>query len=264
MLTVEMTPRLLGFKISGTHKDLDELYDAIWDLTVPDVHFENDPRPPGTADEVIMSTRVMALCYDLRKAYEGARNIELTDSGMHECLKEAWPEVFQEHNVTFSVEVLYPEAMYEALALVYLSDRRDRYLSGNASPSSRDKKRETFLLDKPNAVVRNYLTRLLAAVESKATPARYRKIAKDVCAQRPNIPKLYQQWIDVQNIDFVNTAPEKRAERLSIVVRNLANFDCDQTYRDMKRRVDKLVREHNTWRGNVRVTENYGNYVFEW
>ena len=115
--------------------------------------------PPGTADEIII------LCYDLRKAYEGVRTIELTSSGMHPCHEEIRPDVYQERNVTFSVEVLYPEDMYEALALVYLSDRRDRYLSGNVSPYDRDKKRETFPPDRSNAVVRNYLARLLAAVE---------------------------------------------------------------------------------------------------
>lgn len=264
MLTVEMTPRLLGFKVSGTHKDLDELYDAIWDLTVPDIHFDDDPRPAGTADEIIMSTRVLALCYDLRKAYEGARNIELTGSGMHECLKEAWPEVYQEHNVTFSVEVLYPEAMYEALALVYLSDRRERYLSDNASPHERDKVRETFLLDKSNLIVRNYLARLLAAVEKRATPARYEKIIRDVCAPRHNVPELYQQWVDVQNVEYALATPKRRAQRLGTVVHNLAAFDKDRTYRELREDVDAYAREHGISRDSVQVAKDDEELDYEW
>lgn len=264
MLSVEMTPRLLGFEISGTYHDLDELYDAIWDLTVPEYDSPEDPRPQGTPDEATMSTRLLALCYDLRMAKEGNRNVELTDSGMSSHLKEAWPEVYQEHNVTFSVEVLYPEAMYEALALVYLSDRRERYLSGNDTYYSLGRTRDKYLLDKSNAIVHNYLARLLAAVEKKATPARYRKVIKDVCAHHHNLPDLYQQWVDEQNFEYADTAPEKRAERLSIVVRRLANFDNDESYRSLKEDIDTYARNHNTWRENVRITGDYESLYCDW
>ena len=53
MLSVEMTPNLLGFKIGGDYDDLNELYDAVWALTVADGDFPDDERLPGTADEQI-------------------------------------------------------------------------------------------------------------------------------------------------------------------------------------------------------------------
>ena len=84
MLEVEMTPNLLGFKISGDYDALNELYDAIWELTIADDDFPDDERMRGSENEQIMSTRLLALCYDIRHAYQGSRGIELVGSGMHD------------------------------------------------------------------------------------------------------------------------------------------------------------------------------------
>ena len=95
-------------------------------------------------------------------------------------------------------------------------------------------------------------------------PARFRKIAEDVCAPRRDLPKLYQQWVDVQNLDHMDTTAEKRAKRLSIVVRSLADFDRDQTYQDLKQEVDEYAREYGIHRENVRITESHENYTLKW
>ena len=34
MLKVEMTPKLLGFKVTGDYHELDEPYDAVWSVTM--------------------------------------------------------------------------------------------------------------------------------------------------------------------------------------------------------------------------------------
>ena len=124
MLKVTMTPNLLGFKIAGDYDDLNELYDAVWALSIADGDFPDDERMRGDDDELIMSTRLLALCYDIRHAYQGARNIEFVSSGMNEWSAKSQGLQLVEKNVSFSVEVLYPEAMYEALVLNYLVAKR--------------------------------------------------------------------------------------------------------------------------------------------
>lgn len=92
ILKVVMTPQLLGFKVTGDYDDLDELYDAVWALTVEDEDFPTGDRPKGNADERTMSTRLLALCYDLRHRMQGDRSVGLISSGMYDELAK-WHEV---------------------------------------------------------------------------------------------------------------------------------------------------------------------------
>lgn len=85
MLKVEMTRNLLGFKISGDYDALDKLYDAVWALTPPDPGFPEDSRNDGGSWDTLeqmAGTRLLALCYDLRHAYQGGRGLEVKPTGM--------------------------------------------------------------------------------------------------------------------------------------------------------------------------------------
>ena len=70
MLTVKMTPHLLGFEIVGDYAELNSLYDAIHSL-VGDI---DDGR--YSMSEAIACERLLALCYDLRHASMGDRYAE--------------------------------------------------------------------------------------------------------------------------------------------------------------------------------------------
>jgi len=52
MFDVEMTPNLLGIKISGSYDDLDQLYDSIWDLCLTDGDYSDDAQKKNNAKQV--------------------------------------------------------------------------------------------------------------------------------------------------------------------------------------------------------------------
>ena len=264
MLSVEMTPNLLGFKIGGDYDDLNELYDAVWALTVADGGFPDDERLPGTVDEKIMSTRLLALCYDIRHAYQGSRNIDLVDSGMHEWDAEYRGIPLAEKNVVFSVEVLYPEAMYEALVLNYLMEKRASHLMGYKTIRLFDEWPAETMLDEPSSIVRAYLAKLLAAVKKCATTGRFSRIRKDIACEYHLAPSIYDQWVDIINNDFAGMTKKQRAEGLSTVVRDLAHCSRHGQYRQLRADIDAAAKEHGCSRNDISIPGLYEWDEPEW
>lgn len=74
-----------------------------------------DSNEAGLYDEVKM--RLLGLCYDIRHAYMGDREVVLKDNVLNEDLKEEMGIKNCEQNIYYSVNVLYPEALFLALAV---------------------------------------------------------------------------------------------------------------------------------------------------
>ena len=85
MLKITSTEHLTGIRISGDWEDLNELYNAIYNLLSYDGvydYFED-------ARELVLS-----LCYDLRHAYQGDREtFASADDAPYYAVCVLWPEV---------------------------------------------------------------------------------------------------------------------------------------------------------------------------
>ena len=73
MIFVKNTPNNTGVAIHGDHMDFENLYDALHTVT-------------GNEDEFVAyeaaRIRVLGVCYDIRHALMGDREIEFVDNGM--------------------------------------------------------------------------------------------------------------------------------------------------------------------------------------
>lgn len=263
MLKVEMTPQLLGFKVTGDYDDLDELYDAVYMLMVDDEDFPTGDRPEGDADEQMMSTRLLALCYDLRKAKYGSRNVEFVHSGLFDELAEWHGVPLVEKNVVYSVDIVYPEAMFELLALNYLIEKRRTFLHGSGQRSPYDPDRS--LLDPAICAVRRYQSLLLAAVEKEATSGRFDRIRNYATTGfLPFMARMYSQWLDILDCDWANMTRKQRLENMSTIVRDIAEHRQHPQYLEMKNDIDAFVRERGTCRENCEIPDLDWPNPLEW
>ena len=252
MLKIEMTPNLLGFKVTGDYGELDELYDAVWSVTMTD-----DPGDSrfalGTPDEVSMSSRLLALCYDLRHACQGHRNVELVDNGMCDE-KASWHGIAApEKNVCYSVEVLYPELMYEMMAINYLlKARKARILRERKSASALDLGAQMDM-DAVEGCLRRFQGKVLDALSAECTPGRFDKIATDIGRFYSLVPEMYTQWLDVLDADYASMGKAKRAQSLATIVRDLAHFNHHEQYFEIKADIDAYMAKHPDVRGRSEV-----------
>ena len=104
MLQTKPTEHLTGITIQGDYNDFYELVDSIYRIT----GIEDDPNEVYYG----VKNRLLGMCYDIRHAYMGDRNILLKDNGMREELMEWHKQVTPTQNVYYSVNVLFPEAIF--------------------------------------------------------------------------------------------------------------------------------------------------------
>ena len=147
MLRIDNTPNDLGIQIHGDYDDLYELREAIFRYL--DFYYDNqyallkamheDGRLSKKAFDGFSSDNyqvhefLLALCYDIRHAYQGDRDVEFVDNHSDgigrsaECIYEIPEELREEYrkqrangsagNVYYSVPILYPLMEYYILQL---------------------------------------------------------------------------------------------------------------------------------------------------
>ena len=108
MLTITNTPNTAGVKISGDYFDLDRLNQAIYHVIGDEEKYY---------DYAGARMRILSISYEIRHAAQGDRNIESVFNGLHEHIKKQHEFIAPDKNIYFSVEVLWPEILFAALAL---------------------------------------------------------------------------------------------------------------------------------------------------
>lgn len=255
MFDVEMTPNLLGIKISGSYDDLDQLYDSIWDLCLTDDDCTNDTKRVSV-DELIMCNRFLALCYDLRHAYMGTRNIEVVPGDVDQDTADWQGVEVPDKRVVLSVEVLYPEAIYEFMVLDYLIARHQRV----------DKVDVGY--DKSATMARCYQAKLLEAIGKVATKGRFSNIQKSIKRGCWDITRMYTQWVDILDCDYGAMTKKRRSESLATIVRDLAEYQLHDQYQQMKHDIDsyasKQERQYPALRDDIRLDVEWPDEDIPW
>lgn len=256
MITIKNTENLAGVTISGDYNDLSSLVEAFYDITID----ENSEKYRGYID---ISTRVLGLCYDIRHAYQGDREVELTDNNMTEE-KMKWHSVIAPKcNVYYSCNYLYPEMFFVMIALNDLVKLRIRNLAKVKYIYSEalDKK---IIWDETIAVIRIFQAEFAKCVKDTFTGNTFVRWLNVMNSDYIDIEDFTIQYIDLLNIKYINMTKERRHKSLFSTARRIAEFYYDNDYKEMKKVVAEAARERGCDPGSIQLKgiEYPGN--FEW
>lgn len=261
MLQVKMTPHLLGIEVSGDYDELNRLYDSVWAL----VGYDHDKNARTSVQEAVGRERLLGLCYDLRHAYMGSRNVRMEENGMTreqaEWLGISLPPL---NNLYYSVEILYPEAMYEVMMLGSLIDSRRAQLIKKSSFSSYDADDPRVLFDPVCAMAAYYQSLVLEAVRSVVTANTFSRIRKQAAAGVRTVSTMYTQWMDLLNCDWCRLSADKRKSKLSTMVRDISDYWNNQEYLDMMYGINSYMRETGAVLANVHLSDAEYPEEYDW
>lgn len=146
MISIKTTPKFNGIAIQGDFDDLNQLYDAISEYSnfylngilheiesayvkehgvpIADMTPEQKNEYFNLHDSEItyledIRDNILGLCYDIRHAFQGDRNIVLTDNGQKIF---HYDDNAPSNNLQFSANVLYPWAIYYLYVLQDMLD----------------------------------------------------------------------------------------------------------------------------------------------
>lgn len=112
MIRVKLTKNYTGFNIQGTFDDFYELYDAISYF----VGFEESEDK--TEDD--MRLHILGFLYDLRHAYQGARNVTAVNNELNEETKEHFRiEKSVKQDILYDFNYIIPELILDMTLFKY-------------------------------------------------------------------------------------------------------------------------------------------------
>ena len=99
MIYATPTQNLTGICLEGEYLDFYEMVESIYRMT----GLEDDYYDPYWG----VKNRLLGLCYDLRHAYQGDREVDFVDNGVDEQIEKWHGKILPKENVHFKVNVLF-------------------------------------------------------------------------------------------------------------------------------------------------------------
>lgn len=220
MLYAMNTPNNLGLAIHGDYMDFDELYDALHDIIGEDGEF-------SSYDSVKL--HVLALCYDLRHALMGDREIDFVDNGMDSNKMKKLGKITPEKNVYLITHILWPEALFLQMALndfIYLNHKKCKYPQW----------------DKTTIAIRNFQAAIADGLKEVVSETSFKRLLNIMYTDFPWLDGYATQYLDLLNCRFIKMNKEKRLKSIASMAKNLAEETPE--YKEVKMDVLMAARKH--------------------
>lgn len=232
MLTMQPTEKFVGINVQGDYYDFLEFTESVHRLT--GMWPEEDYDDPYYAS----SNRLLGICYDFRHAYMGDRDVVVKDNGFDRELMKYHNLVTSDKTVYYSVNILFPEAIFVAATSEKLLYYAGRYY-GKEGKKLKEKEELPFSYEytdyvKDCGIIRNFAGLVWSALGQVIGEVGLENVLK---AQSPyeSYTGYAAQYIDKLDIDLIKAKPDKRAGRLKTIARKIISQDSSyyQTYHDV-------------------------------
>ncbi|MED3661666.1 hypothetical protein NST62_13540 [Ureibacillus sp. FSL K6-8385] len=207
MLSIESTERLTGGRISGDYWDLDELITSIYEV----IGDENKYYDYQGARQ-----RILGVCLQLRKATKGECNIEFVANGIHKGIEKRKDLIAPAKNVYFSVEILWPELIFTALALNDFIDLYNEFVDNNPwNPHT--------------TTIRKFQSIVTECLREHLLEEQFRVFIHLMFTKSPKYFRYATQYVDVLNLEYLKLSYDERKENLGAFAFRLMVEDDEYT-----------------------------------
>ncbi len=187
--------------------------------------------------------RVLGLCYDIRHASQGDREIFTEENGIADFHLEAYEKIVPKQNVYFSCNILYPEMILNMMALNELIQLRISQLvkSKYQFDAAFDKK---VVWDKSIAVIRMLQAAFQEAVEDVLSGPSFSRWQNLIHNKYIDIYRITGPFIDSWNLKYLKMSREERSKKILTVTKRFAEYRQDSENARYRRAIDQAMAEH--------------------
>ncbi|MHA6482843.1 DUF6904 family protein [Paenibacillus sp. strain BS8-2] len=237
MITVKSTEQHTGAVIEGDIRDMQALYDALHEVVGEEGDYESYTGA---------RLRVLGVCYDIRHALMGNREISLVENGIDREMMKRLNVITSDHNLYFNVRVLWPELLFVQMALnefvlLHTAKLTKKHYRGVMHKNA--------IWDTSIAAVRQFQATVLKGIESLVTPAVYTRITGYMVNDFTRCDRYTTQYVDVLNVEWIDTSPDKRLKLLSTMAKRLS--DKGEAYKKLRVQVQASAKHFETTEQNI-------------
>lgn len=230
MLQIEPTQHFTGITIQGDFNDFYELVEGIYRM----VGREED----DTDLYYGVKNRLLGMCYELRHAYMGSRDMCLKFNGMNEDIMKLQKQIAPAQNVYYSVNILFPEAVFLAAAVPKM------YVFSSVYYGVESKHKELnlppvlysdYLRDQANLQV--FCAGVWQALGAVIGDEELEKLIKLMHRTNESYIHYATHYVDKCNVELLKADVEKRKDKLRNIARRIVkkpqayiNMELDLKY----------------------------------
>lgn len=237
MLQTKPTEQFTGITIQGDHNDFYELVESIYRMT-------------GLEEETMdfyygVKNRLLGICYDIRHAFMGDRDIVLEDNGMNKELMKWHEKITPTQNVYYSVNILFPEAIFVAASVPRMYIFSSRYYGIGSKRTDMDMPPipySDYIRDKANLDV--LCAGIWQALGEVIGDEELEKIMQLLQRTDESYIHYATHYIDKCNIELLKTDVEKRKDKLRNIAKRIVKKP--QAYKNMEEDLKYWANEYKT------------------
>lgn len=241
MLKIKSTTNNTGISVSGSLEDMNELHNAIMSVIGDEgeYFFQAGSRQ-----------RVLGICHEIHFAFQGKRKT-LNDHVLPPyAFRILWPEA------AFVAAVLDNFILLSSAAKLYVERLPKELREGIPTVSSDN----IALIHYFQELVWNELERVVGAWQVRAIFGEYNELRK-VHFKFPQLDGYCTQWLDLLNMKYLCSDPERRSSYLAPILTQL--FSINEGYLSLKQDIDVFAQQEGIRVTGIRLTDSWINN-FEW
>jgi hypothetical protein len=239
MLSITHTENFTGALISGDYWDLDEINQAIYTV----IGDENKYY-----DWEGSRKRLLGVLIEIKNASKANRHVKFVGNGLNKETMKHNEIVGSEKNIYYSVEVLWPELIFTVIAL---NDFIRLY----------SKKHTYSALDVHVTAIRKFQSVVGEVLQSVMSKEQHDRFMNLLSENQTNVQEYAIQFIDVLNLNYINSTKEQREKNLGMIALKLAVQDND--YHVFRNQVLKSANETKSDIHDLSITKDYPEEI-EW
>ncbi|APH03529.1 DUF6904 family protein [Bacillus weihaiensis] len=243
MLKAKATPNFAGITLSGDRDDFEGVYEALHKIVGEEGEYEH---VRGSR------LRVLGVCYDIRHAMMGNREIELVDNGMDPDKMKWFSTITSEKNVYMSVNLLWPEILFVMMAL---NDFTKLYATKESKKSYQPFEDYRVIWDQSLIQVRLFQSVIAECLKETVTDAAYSRTLKTMNGSYFETSHYKDQYVDMLNLRFIEMDSEKRKKNITIMAKRLAEKGTE--YQTLERKIEQVAEKHGCSVDEVRFSQEY-------
>ena len=237
MIKMTNTPNLSGVKITGNFNDLYELVEAFYQIAI-------DEFSDKHKEYINISMRLLGLSYEVRHAYQGDREIEFVDNGMHKEAMKMQGHITPETNVEYACHYLYPEMFFcmlviNELILLRIKDiTKSKYLYNEPF-------HQKVIWDKTITTLRAFQSAFSECVRETLTEQSFRIWIKEINTQHTMIRDILMQYMDIINVEYLALEKESRLKSFNKVTKRITRFYTNEDYIGLRNGIYAYAEKNN-------------------
>ena len=237
MIKVKLTPNYTGFNIEGTFDDFYELYDNIsYFLGIEECEniFEEDMR-----------LHILGFLYDLRHAYQGARNIKSVENGLSDEQKEYYGITKStKKDILYDFDYVVTELLTDILLFKHFAKSKNKKLSE---------------YDTNYNSVMTFYSKVIDALQEILTENQVKRAKKRLSESSISERYWLKQWFMIVSIDYLKMTKNKRKREMMHIIESLCDSYLYDEYHQIKNEVEQYAKENNI----IETEIEYGEYPEE-